>query len=373
MKTPIAVLACVLGLAACAAVPRPDALAEAAAVASSPAAKDARLLAPQAYAQAEKLRADADRAFEEGDLAGSQLLAERAMAAHAEAFALARAARAEELQKKGDQALAERRRELAVLEADQQRVDSEVRALEGKVRVAREAEAIVPSGKADPDRERARLEAARTLVLQGKLLCTAARLLVGDGAAQGNPPDEALAPLGSAEEALSRIEGELAGPKAPIDGASRVRADCLAALALARRSRASTTRAGGGADALLAALSAAGAPAPSRDDRGVVVTLRGVSRGNELTADARSTLLTLAKHAGGVPVAVVVHQERDTSAEAARAKTESDAVARALRDGGVTRVATVLAGARWPVADPASTARSRNARVEIVFVTPETP
>lgn len=364
-----------LALAACAPVPKPDVLAQAASVASSASARDAKTLAPQAFARAEKLRADADRAFEEGDLAGSQLLAERAIAAHAEAFALARTARADEARKASEGELGHLRADLATLEADQQRVDAELRALEGKVRVARDAEATVPSGKADPDRERARLEAARTLVLQGKLLCTAARLLVGEGPAKDAAPSEAATALLAAEQGLGPIEGTLAGPKAPIDGASRVRADCLAALTLARRERTSTTKTTGAADTLLSALSASGAPSPARDDRGVFVTLRGVLRGNELSPEAKATLASLAKHAAGSPgiaVAVVVHQERDAAADAARAKAEAELVSKSLRDQGVTRVASVLAGARWPVADPGSNNRSRNARVEIVFVTAET-
>jgi hypothetical protein len=364
-----------LGLAACAPVPRPDVLSQAAAVATSPSAKDAKALAPQAFARAEKLRVEADRAFDEGDLAGSQLLAERAIAAHAEAFALARSARGDEARKASESELGRLRTELATLEADHQRVDAELRALEGKVRVARDAESVVPSGKADPDRERARLEAARTLVLQGKLLCTAARLLVGDGPAKEGAANEALTTLVAAEQALGAIESTLSGPKAPIDAASRVRADCLASLTLARRERTSVTRASGAADTLLSALSASGAPSPARDDRGVFVTLRGVLRGNELAPEAKSTLSSLAKHAAGSPgvaVAVVVHQERDAPADAARAKAEAELVSKSLRDQGVTRIASVLAGARWPVADPSSNNRSRNARVEIVFVTPET-
>ena len=44
---------------------------------------------------------------------------------------------------------------------------------------------------------------------------------------------------------------------------------------------------------------------------------------------------------------------------------------RVLRAAQVQRVEPVLAGARAPLVDPAGRERGRNARVEIIFVTPQ--
>lgn len=346
-------------------------MAEAASVAESPAAKEAKSFAPQAFAAAEKLRNDAERAFDEDDVAGAQLLAERAIAAHARAFALARVAQAkasEESARKEHERLTS---ELTQIDAEQTRVAAEVRALEQRAQVVRETESLVPSKSADPAREKSRAEAAKALAIQAKLLCTGARLLVGTPATA----DETTTALGAAEEALTKLETALGAYPAPIDGASRARADCLRSLTLVRRARTPVTRAPGAADALLTALSASSALGPLRDDRGVVVTLRaGLFHNNDLTADGRRAVVDLAGHAAGangVPMAVVVHQDRDGKAEDSAAEARGRAVETALREAGVIKVATVQAGTRAPLVDPRGASRSRNARVELVFVTPE--
>src|SRR5882757_9423847 len=56
----------------------------------SPAAQTAASLAPEAFAHAEKIRRQADEAYQQGDLSGAQVLAEHAVAAYQHALVLAR-------------------------------------------------------------------------------------------------------------------------------------------------------------------------------------------------------------------------------------------------------------------------------------------
>lgn len=380
----------------CAGVPRPVVLGEIDQVRAGAAAGEARRYAPDAFARAEKLRGDAEAALTGGDTAGAQILAERALAAYAHAAVIARTARAEATATDARAALVAAEAERGALDADQARVAAEAEALEQQLRVTRDAQPIQPSGKADPDRERARLAAARALAMEARLLCAAARLLTpapapgtpaSGASASGGPGarDARLeAPLDEAEAALVKVEAELAAPSipaAPIDAVTRARAGCLAALTSIRRASSPTSRAPGAGDALLAELSAAGAFAPSRDDRGVTVVLRGVFLGRggagALTPQAEARLAELGKVAAAhpsFPVEIVVHTDKPlTAREEPDQKTRADAAARALLKGSgpSVRVMPLVAGNRAPVADPAGPERARNARVEIVFITPE--
>jgi flagellar motor protein MotB len=147
-------------------------------------------------------------------------------------------------------------------------------------------------------------------------------------------------------------------------------------LTAARRTATPVTKAPGAGDTLLAELSAAGKWSPARDDRGIVVTLRGIFAGNGLTPAAETRLRELAQIAAAhpaFPIAVVLHSEREPAAkEETTWKARAAAVVQVLKSAQAPRVEPVLAGARAPVVDPAGSERSRNARVEIVFITPET-
>ncbi len=111
----------------------------------------------------------------------------------------------------------------------------------------------------------------------------------------------------------------------------------------------------------------------------MVVTLRGLFSGGgaAITPAGEARLAELGKIAAAhpsFPALVVLHTDRpmpprDEPAQHARA----EAVAKALAKGGgsTVRVSEVVAGGGAPVADPAGPQRARNARVEIVFVTPE--
>ncbi|XXX78823.1 hypothetical protein WMF30_08605 [Sorangium sp. So ce134] len=448
-------------LGACAPIPRPSVLDELEHVRAGAAAAESKRYAPGAFARAEKLRSDALAALDNKDRAGAQILGEQAVAAHAHAHAISRVARAEAAEAEAKAQRSTGEASLAGLEAEQARVAAEVDALDMRIKVARDAQPVVPSGKADADREKARLAAARSLALQARLLCGAARLLATpaspspgdpqpDGAQPGGAQLSAAQPGGAqpggaqpggaqpgatqpggaqpgnvqpggaqpggaqpgnvqpgagqrgsagfaaqldeATAAIKKLDADLAEAgsagraiPAPIDQASRARAGCLAVLTAARRAATPVTRAPGAGDALLAELSAAGTWSPVRDDRGIVVTLRGLFAGNALTKAGEARLRDLARVAAAhpaFPVAVVVHTERDISAREEPAwASRADAIVRALDPAQgasaaaapkAPRIAPFLAGSAAPVVDPGGSERARNARVEIVFVTPET-
>jgi hypothetical protein len=380
-------LGALLALAGCATIPKPDVLADLDRIGHGPAADDTRSYAPAAFAHADKLRAEANQAWDQDDRSGAQILGEHAVAAYAHAQALARIARAERASVDADGKLKGSQGDASGLEAEQKRIAADADALELQVRVNRDAQAIVPSGRVDAERERARLAAARALGLQARLLCSAARLLAaspGEGQKPADPKfvaqvDEASKAVDQLDDKLKRTvpgaSDPLRGPStggAPIDEATRARAGCLTALTLVRRAATPTSRANGVGDALLAELSAAGSLTPSRDDRGVVVTLRDVFRGEALTPEGQKKIADLARVAAAhptFPVEVVVHGGTEKGD-----KDRAAAVASALNSaapGGKLKVEPLAAAAVSPVVDPASPSRARNARVEIVFVTPE--
>ncbi len=372
-----ALIAGPLALAACAPPPRPPVLGDVDQVRTGTAALEAKELAPAAYAHAEKLRADASVAYDAGDLSGAQILGEQALAAYAHAHAVARIARADGLGEKAAADVKAAQAELAKLDADNARVAAEVDALDLKVKVVRDAQPVTASGLADPDREAARMAAARALGVQARILCSAARLLAGDGPGEGDAA-KLSTQITEATSAVDKLDAALApGAKlAPIDQASRTRAGCLSALTLVRRSKTPVAVASGAGDALLGELSSAGSWSPSRDDRGVFVTVRGIFSGDALSTAGDTKVAEVAKIAAAhptFPVAVVVHTEKAPAGkEGAALKAKADAIVLALKKKGVSRVAGIVAGAAAPVVDPLGKDKARNARVEIVFVTPET-
>ncbi|WP_437929206.1 hypothetical protein WMF37_08035 [Sorangium sp. So ce291] len=426
-------------LGACAPIPRPAVLDELEHVRAGAVAAESKRYAPGAFARAEKLRGEALAALDKKDRSGAQILGEHSIAAHAYAHALSRVARAEAAETEAKAQSSTGEASLAGLEAEQARVAAEVDALDMRIKVARDAQPVVPSGKADADREKARLAAARSLALQARLLCGAARLLIAPAEPASAQPATAqptsaqpagaqpattqptaaqpagaqpattqptavqpattqpasadlVAQLDAATAAIRKLDAELAESgsaraiPAPIDQASRARAGCLAALTAARRAATPVTRAPGAGDALLAELSAAGTWSPVRDDRGIVVTLRGLFAGNALTKAGEARLRDLARVAAAhpsFPVAVVVHTDRDISSREEPAwSARADAVVRALGPApgasaagaspATQPIAPFIAGSAAPVVDPGGTERARNARVEVVFVTPET-
>jgi len=340
---------------------------------STDAAKDAAARAPEAYARAEQERAFARAAHTSGDDVAANLHAERALAAYEHAGAIARLSRAiadlADAQKTLDDATAQEQS----LAASRAKLDLEAQDLERRAQVARDRLLPAASGQAAADREAARLAAARSLAVEARLLCGAARLIGASAAglseAQGEVDklDARLSPAAPASP-----PGAKAGTHSEvIDDAGLVRAHCLDVLT---RSRRVTGGNQGDADALLSELSASGGWDPTRDERGVVVTLRGAFQGATLTDDGEAKLENLGRVAAAHPsfsVQVVVHDAQPPAAKDGVDGRRADAAVKALVTGGAAagRVKAELAGARAPAVDPGdSRLRARNERVDVVFV-----
>jgi hypothetical protein len=357
--------------AGCARPARPPSMAEADSVRKAPAAQTAAALAPEAFAHAEKVRREAEEAYQNGDLSAAQILAERAVAAYQHALVLARIAYATDTANRARTALQTAEQSLAQTDGEQKRVSAQADDFELRIKVIKDAAPIVPAGSADTAREQARLFAARSLTLDAKLLCAAARMV-------GQPTPVLAKAQGTVDEIDKRL-GEKPRP-APIEGAMRARAECLAALTAARRPAAATSSTGR-SDQLLSEISAMGGLSPVRDDRGVVVTLREIFAQDQLTREGRDRLAALGRVAqshGDFPVQVVVHAAGAKGGGGSRTDTaqdrqRGDAVAKALVEAGAARerVLVEAAGTAHPIIEP-QLARdpARNERIEIIFVDP---
>jgi flagellar motor protein MotB len=375
---PLAVLCATLAaaaLTACAPLPRPDVLKELERIREGAAVSMAKAYAADAFAHAEKLRALAEAAMQGGDIAGADILGERSIAAYSRAVALARIARAEAEGVAGRAARADAEIELQSIDADLAYATADANAAELRVKVVRDAVPIQPSGRADPERERARMEAARALTMEGRILCGAAQMLLASGAPKDSEAEVATA--GTALDALEKTLADTSLGAAPIDEASRVRAGCLDALTRIRRTQTPVTRALGAGDALLAEISGSGHFTPSRDERGVVIPLRNVfGAGSTVTPPAEARIVELGRIAAmhpSFPVAVVVHTDRPVAPrDRALQTSRGEAVIEGLKKAGMaSKALLVVAGSDTPIADPHGPRRSRNERVEILFVTPE--
>lgn len=213
-----------------------------------------------------------------------------------------------------------------------------------------------------PERELARRDAARALAAQARLLCSAARLLEP----QRTSLDPVFQKLGEFETALPTA------PMAPIDEARALRTQCLRELSSTRRARSQQSPASAAADRLLSELSDA-ALVPSRDDRGVIITVhKPFERDDSLTADALKKLTELAavaKTHPDFPLLVVVHSAGKLPESRDLARVERATLA--LKNQGVANVAAANVGSALPGLDPRQPgAASRNERLEIVFVAP---
>lgn len=361
MRRSALTLGCSITFLACAPTPRPSVMREVEAARASAAVQAAKQSAPQAYAEAELRRESAERAFTAADAASAQILSEQALAAYTRATVQARLSRAEAALADERGRLAKATAQQSALDAEQQRFALEAEALETRLKVARDAEPLPVSAPASADREQARLAAVKALLSQAKLLCMSARLI--------QPDRESIAPLLGKIDDLS---AKLRTPPAPIDDAVAARSGCLKELTLARRPATQKNPSAGVSDALLAELSASNL-LPFRDERGVVVTLRALfTDKDQLSHEATSELDTLGKVAKAhpdFPVLAVVHVARGNAST--RDAAQAAAVAEALRKSGAARVQAETAGAALPVLDPTRPGASeRNARVEVIFVSP---
>ncbi len=384
--------ALLLAAAACNPVPTPRVIDEADAVAASPAAADAKTHAAPTWAAAERRRLEAHAMLEEGPPAHAGLLAEEAIATFQEAAALARIAKATRRAEGTEAEIDKLTAELAAVDGAMKTLSADVEGLELRLRVAQGAEPPGASGNASPEREAARRDAARAMALQARLLCGSARLLgAGSVAAAGPPsektPEDPSSPgvvsrdLAAAEARLTELETALgpAGKATPIDLATRTRAACLSVLTRARRSGGTPAKVGASgaasADALLTELSAMGQKggfSPSRDERGVVVTLRDVFDGDKVKPRARTLVEELDRVAAAhksFGVAVVVHTDKPVGAgERAAWEARANGVAAVFGSVAAAKRLALFAADGLPLVTGKN---ARNARVEIVFVSPE--
>jgi len=349
-----------LVLLGCASLPRPQVVTEADRVAQTPAAEEARVLAPQAHAHALQLQGRAEAAYQAGDLAGSQILGEHAIAAMNRAFMLARLVKAQKRLDDANATLAKNQERLAQLDEQAQRITAEADNLELRVKVLRDAQPLATPTAASPERERARAAAARALLSQARLLCLSTRLL------EPKRPgvNEQLAKVDALETSLAK------DTNADLNAATEARSACLKELTLVRRPRLLEAPAEGLTDTLLEALTKTEKFYAFRDDRGVVIVLRDV-----LAADGKPTaaggeqleaLARVAKAHPKFPVLVVSH-----SASGSSDRRELDAIVAFLVSKGAPSVQSHAAGDAQPVAPPKRAgARERNTRVEIVFISP---
>jgi flagellar motor protein MotB len=335
--------------------------------------QEAKDFAPQAFAMAEAERAASRKASHDGDEVSASLYAAQAIASYSDALALARLSRATLEQEAAKADLARDEARAAKLAAERADAEHEADELEKKLVIAKETLAPVASGPADPAREAARLVAARALASQARLLCGAARLV--------SPSLDGLDALDKNVDALERkvaVGARVSEPgRALIDSAARVRADCLALLTKARRAS-EASGIGTEPDALLSELSASGPFAPSRDERGVVVVLRDAFQGATLAPAASTALAELGRVAAAHPafaVQVVLHDATTPSAQQAAVdeKRVQAAVAALVAAGArAERVKAETAGASAPIVDVNDARhRERNARLEVVFVSPK--
>lgn len=347
----------------CAPPPRPAVLAQAEGASRSPASVEASKLVPQAFARADQLRNEAEEAWRSDQRAAAAILAERAVVAYEHAAVLAEIVRAAKVAEAARLQLVRSEKELSELDAEQARLAADAEALEVRIRALKDAEAPAVSGKADPEREAARLSAARTIVMDARLLCASARLL-----------DAKAAGLQEAETQVQSLEQSLsAGVKsAPIDEARRTRARCLAVLTGARRSS-SVAPATGLADVVLAELSSKTSLGPTRDDRGVVVGLAAEVAIKPAGGDKAvlGPLAAVAVAHPEFPLLVVAHARAAGAADGSRAKANAEALSRALQGAGVKPERIRIEQAS-PVHGVGGKGRSPAERLELVFVSPGT-
>jgi len=355
----------VLLTTACASVPRPALLDQVDAVRSSDATQESRRLVPHADAKAEKLREDAEAAWPKGHTASAEILAERALLTYADARELARIVRAEQRVLAAKAEVHQAELALLKLQAAQMSAAAEAADLEAQLTVERESEEIAGPKASTPDREQARLVAAKTALSQARLLCVSAQLL---GSAAPQPNTDVIA-------ALSEIDGidakSMAGKfPAPLRGAIAARSRCQRLLTAQRRPAVMANPTSEKSDQLFVELANAGF-APSRDDRGIVINLYDAFAGADLASPMATKLAALGQLAQSndqAPVLVVTHTTRGEPKPIDRSRGE--AAAARLKAAGANQVQSQAVGGRMPIAAGKDLGANRlNERLEVIFVT----
>ncbi|HNS96095.1 MAG TPA: hypothetical protein PLJ27_05530 [Polyangiaceae bacterium] len=351
-----------LSLCGCGHPPRPTALSAADQAARSPTVQDAAPLAPQLLAHAEGLRTQAQASYERGEIASAGLLAERAMVAYERAAVMARLIRAEKLAAQAQNDLSDTTQKQQPLEAERQRLEADIAAIEQLILVVRDAPPITPSGTTDPSRELARLTAARSIIVDARLLCSAAQLL--------DPPMEGLSPATAEVTRLEQLLAQWPRP-APVDETMRARTTCLSLLTLARTAHPSTLA----TDVVLAELSENPDLQPSRDDRGIAITIKDDPQTNPSTKANVQRIAIISKKYKDFPILLVSHtRAKAPVAVQTTMRNRMQTIADTLAAEGIdrSRIVQIEAGSNRPIAhDPLPPpVPSQNDRVEIVLVSP---
>jgi hypothetical protein len=357
--------AALLLISACASAPRPALLSQIDAIRDSDSARATRQLVPQADAKAEKLRADAEAAWPKGQTASSEILAERTLVAYSDARELGRIVRAEQRLLATTAEVHQAELTLQKLEATQKSAAAEAADLDARLRVEREAESIAGSKPSTPDREHARLVAAKTALSQARLLCVSARLLRGTAPQPYADIDAALAEIDG-------VESKVAAKKlpAPIREAIAARSRCQQILTEQRRPAIMANPTSEKPDQLFVELAQAGF-APSRDDRGIVVTLGAAFAGNGIANQTLAKLTDLghlAQAHAQAPILLVTHAS--TGEPKPGDLQRGEAAAARLKEAGAKQIQVQCVGGRLPLAQGNDFgANSRNERLELIFVT----
>jgi hypothetical protein len=339
------------------------------AVRDGSAAAETRKLVPQADARAEKLRSMAESAWPKGETASSQIAAERALVAYSDAIVLARIVKAEQRLTSSKAETHQAELLLQRLETDQKQAAAESADLDAQLRVAQEAEPLAETKVASADRESARLLAARTALAQARLLCVSAKLV---SAAQSPAPrlNDVETTLKELESVQLRLERG-AKPPTPIGEAIAIRSRCQRHLTEVRRPSRMENPVSETSDRLFGELAQAGF-APSRDDRGIVVTIHDAFQGSAVALSSQAKLADLGRvsqHFDGVALLVVSHSLQGNPTPTDRQR--SDMAASRLRESGVKTVQSHAAGGRLPIVGAHDVGRfRRNERLEVIFVTP---
>ncbi|MEZ4410073.1 MAG: hypothetical protein R3A52_26895 [Polyangiales bacterium] len=319
-----------------------------------PVARAAARDAPQAYAEAARA---AERA--------------RGLSGQARADAVAEVALLLEwAQAEGRTAAARRRRDEAeraatAAESEADRVEAqstEVARMAEAQRAARAADQRAQRAVASPTsvNEAERAATAAEVRQSAVLLMAAARMLGADDAA-----------LATATRRMTESEREGLTPTQQLTTAGAAYTAAEEALRTFRASRPTPANATRGAD-LSTALSQAGGLDPHRDERGVVLVLRGLFTGATLSPASRARVETLSRvlrtHADArVRVEAFAGGPARAAAEA-RARAQADALATALAGAGVARERIQSAGVyRLP------NGQRGDDRVEVVLVLPGEP
>ncbi len=349
-------------LVGCASAPRPAILNQLDQVHDGTATQATASVAPQGHARAEKLHAEAERAWEGGETAKAQVLGERALAAYARARVLARIARAEQSLAEVEQQRVVATRELGALRASQAEVAAALVAVQKQVEVERDREQLGKPVAASPQREAARRAIARSNASQARMLCACASLLD----ANAKQTQSLLVELDQLDSALAK--GVV---PTPIDRGYELRSACLSRLVTIRRPRSTARPTANSLDRLLVRLGEMGLR-PIRDERGIVATYPSPFQASGLTADVEARLAqlaTVAKEHPELPILIAVHSARGEATPRDRARATRAAAL--VRPGPTQGVWTECLGDRVPLVERnGAGAAAHNERLEVVFVDP---